>query len=265
MVHEAQRAGLNFDEEKLRALSCISHEEPLLEPNDTETQKTDLVPAPTIEIDPASPSPNSNLHVSPLDQRFTKDAKAKEVHFNVDKEFDTTSEHHHHRHHHHLTSKFHMHLHTAAVSGRIHDVLCFRNGASHLSVVSWNIMEFLPFRRMDLQEDGSWKSIAWPLPKGEVRDIPADAVIHNSVIKRMENDADYRPGNLIVGGGGRGVRKAPKEMGIGKWVVCKEEGNLIGECVARKEKPERKKSDHGNGAPLSMGANGPQGMFLSGK
>lgn len=49
-------------------------------------------------------------------------------------------------------------------------------------------MEYLPFRRMDLQEDGSWKAIIWPLPKGEVRDIPNNALIHGSVIKRMEAD-----------------------------------------------------------------------------
>lgn len=97
------------------------------------------------------------------------------------------------------------HLHSAAIRGRIHvscasafvtklttdsrqDVLQFRNGATQLGTVSWNLMEYLPFRRMDLQEDGSWKAIIWPLPKGETRDIPADALIHGSVIKRMEAD-----------------------------------------------------------------------------
>jgi hypothetical protein len=123
-------------------------------------------------------------------------------------------------------------------------------------------MEYLPFRRMDLQEDGSWKSITWPLPKGEVRDIPADAIIHSSVIRRMETDASYRPGNLIVGGGGRGVRRAPEEMGAGKWVVCKEEGDPIGECYVRAEKPERKKTVEPI-TPMSVAANRPQGMFLS--
>ena len=103
-------------------------------------------------------------------------------------------------------------------------------------------MEYLPFRRMDLQEDGSWKSITWPLPKGEVRDIPADAIIHTSVIKRMEADPKYRPGNLIVGGGGRGVRHALKELGIGKWLCKKDEGDVISECFVRASLPERMKS-----------------------
>jgi hypothetical protein len=98
-------------------------------------------------------------------------------------------------------------------------------------------MEYLPFRRMDLQQDGTWKAIRWPLPKGETRDIPANATIHCSVIKRMRADPTYRPGNLIVGGGGRGVRRAPEELGMGKWVVACEHGHQVGECFVRKEPP----------------------------
>ena len=101
--------------------------------------------------------------------------------------------------------------------------------------MSWRIMEFLPFRRMDLQPDGSWKSIRWPLPKGEVRDIPHDAKIHHSALRRMEADENYRPGNLIVGGGGRGVRRAPKHLGTGEWVVLREEGDPTGEVLVRKK------------------------------
>ncbi|KAI9695136.1 MAG: hypothetical protein M1820_008904 [Bogoriella megaspora] len=97
----------------------------------------------------------------------------------------------------------------------------------------WNIMEYLPFRRMDLQADGSWKSINWPLPMGEVRDIPDDALIHGSVIKRMQTDPKYRPGNLICGGGGRGVKKAPAKYGMGEWKVFKEEGDIVGEVYVR--------------------------------
>jgi len=37
-----------------------------------------------------------------------------------------------------------------------------------------------------------------------------------------------------VGGGGRGVRVAPKELGMGEWVVLKEEGHPIGEIWMRK-------------------------------
>ena len=112
---------------------------------------------------------------------------------------------------------------------RIHDCLDFKGGLSMGSVLSWRIMEYLPFRRMDLQEDGSWKPIRWPLPCGEVRDVPENVRVHGSVIRRMREDQSYRPGNLIVGGGGRGCRVAPEEHGIGKWVCVSGNEGHIGE------------------------------------
>ncbi len=87
---------------------------------------------------------------------------------------------------------------------------------------------------MDLRDDGSWRPIRWPLPCGEVRDIPANARVHGSVIRRMQQDATYRPGNLIVGGGGRGVRLAPEQYGIGEWVCAEREGCPVGEVWVRK-------------------------------
>ncbi|KAK3400771.1 hypothetical protein B0T20DRAFT_494821 [Sordaria brevicollis] len=123
----------------------------------------------------------------------------------------------------HSLSPFHQmitHCHTA----RIHDSLSFSCGLSFGSVLAWKAMEYLPFRRLDLSEDGSWKPIRWPLPCGEVRDIPENARVHGSVIKRMQMDEHYRPGNLIIGGGGRGVRKAGAEHGMGEWVCVKGRG-----------------------------------------
>ncbi|KAF2109025.1 hypothetical protein BDV96DRAFT_503300 [Lophiotrema nucula] len=257
MVREAQRAGLNFDDDKLRALNC-SHVLPD-GPPEPENRHTTLAQIPTIEIDPGSPMPTS------------PGVEAKRAHFgdhltatNGEKTVngvghDEEQEKEKESHHQHHLSHFHKHFHTAGTQGRIHDVLQFKNGVAWSSVVSWNIMEYLPFRRMDLQEDGSWKSITWPLPKGETRDIPERATIHSSVIKRMEADSTYRPGNLIVGGGGRGVRHAPKEMGIGKWLVTREEGDPVGECYVRAEKPVRKKTEPV--APISVAPTGPQGMF----
>ena len=134
-----------------------------------------------------------------------------------------------------VRTKLHRHLHLGATQGCMHDVLKFKNGTPVTGVMAWNIMEHLPFRRMDLQKDGSWKSIRWPLPMGEVRDIPEGAAIHNSAIRRMENNESYRPGNLIIGGGGRGVRVAPKEYGIGDWEVLREKGDPVGECMVRKK------------------------------
>lgn len=70
---------------------------------------------------------------------------------------------------------------------------------------------------------------------GETRDIPLNAQIHHSVIKRMECNPHYRPGNLIVGGGGRGVRTANKKYGIGEWEVYKNKGDPIKETCRRKD------------------------------
>lgn len=42
-----------------------------------------------------------------------------------------------------------------------HDCLKLGQGLSALSVMSWSIMEWIPFKRMDLRDDGSWKPIRW--------------------------------------------------------------------------------------------------------
>src|SRR5689334_9013999 len=63
MVREAQRAGLNFDDDKLRALNCV-HDEPARTRDPTpipvpETHHSTISQIPTIEIDPASPAPDA--------------------------------------------------------------------------------------------------------------------------------------------------------------------------------------------------------------
>jgi hypothetical protein len=243
MVREAQKAGLDMDEEKLEALNCWYDEDEYL----ATRPQADV---PTIEIDPGSPAPVNEANGT----NDINGATQKEI---IDEENYAS--------HHHTPpdTEFHKHYHFAATRGRIHDVLQFKNGASGPSVVSWNIMEYMPFRRMDLREDGTWKAIIWPLPKGETRDIPANAVIHSSVIKRMLADPNYRPGNLIVGGGGRGVRHAPKDMGIGKWVIACEHGHPVGECLVRKEPPVRRKTE--DSATMPGGAMGMQGNYFAGR
>jgi hypothetical protein len=244
MVREAEKAGLEFDDEKLEALHCWYDETEYL----ASQQQTNV---PTIEIDPGSPPPTG-------DHNDPNGATNGTIHKDFIDEENFASHHHTHP-----DTLFHKHFHFAATKGRIHDVLQFKNGASAASVVSWNIMEYMPFRRMDLREDGTWKAIIWPLPKGETRDIPANAVIHSSVIKRMLADPTYRPGNLIVGGGGRGVRRAPKDQGIGKWVVQCEDGHPVGELLTRKEPPQRKKTDDSTTMPA--GAMGMQGNYFAGR
>ena len=119
--------------------------------------------------------------------------------------------------------------------GIVHDCLTYGGGVSAFSTLAWRLMEYLPFRRMDLQPDGSWKPIRWPLPFGEVRDIPHDAQIHACAIRRMQIDPDYRPGNLIIGGGGRGMKRAPEKYGIGEWEICKHEGDPVRQTYVRKK------------------------------
>ncbi|PLB36910.1 T6SS phospholipase effector Tle1-like catalytic domain-containing protein [Aspergillus candidus] len=129
---------------------------------------------------------------------------------------------------------FHEVLHETMARGIVHDSLSYGGGLSRFSTFIWRLMEFLPFRRMDLRPDGSWEPISWPLPRGEVRDIPDDAQIHISVIQRMERDPTYRPGNVIVGGGGRGVKRAPEEYGIGEWKPFRHEGDPVRATFVRK-------------------------------
>ncbi|KAL4741638.1 hypothetical protein BDV11DRAFT_56038 [Aspergillus similis] len=142
------------------------------------------------------------------------------------------------------SQRFRAALYASSTEGLLHDCLSFNSGLSPLSVLTWRLMEYLPFRRMDLQEDGSWEPIRWPLPCGEVRDIPNDAQIHVSAIRRMKQDPNYRPGNLILGGGGRGVRRAPEEYGIGEWVVKAHEGDPVREIYVRKSVAKMCKDDH---------------------
>lgn len=128
--------------------------------------------------------------------------------------------------------------------GIVHDCLTYGGGVSFFSTLSWRLMEYLPFRRMDLQSDGSWKPIRWPLPCGETRDIPDDAQIHICAIHRMQMDPRYRPGNLIIGGGGRGVKRASEKDGIGQWEVCKHEGDLVRQTYIRKKADTACVEDH---------------------
>lgn len=214
MVREAQQAGLRFDDEKMKRLQCHDDDFDMFSamPKNTLGANGGL-DIPEVQVTGTPGSENG-----PVVAQGSSDEKALAEQWSE------------------LTPKsaFLVALHVAATKGKLHDCLEYNNGLPVTSVLSWKMMEYLPFRRMDLQPDGSWKSISWPLPKGEVRDIPEDAWIHHSAIRRMENNESYRPGNLIVGGGGRGIKKAAKKHGIGQWEIFKEEGHPIGETLVRK-------------------------------
>ncbi|KAL8892314.1 MAG: hypothetical protein Q9215_000713 [Flavoplaca cf. flavocitrina] len=215
MVREAQRAGLELDRDKMMQLHCCDEDPRMLDARFSSTKPETGPQVPTFEV--TAPS-QPDLFRSPRSEQ-----EVPGWHTGMEPESPQMSE-------------FHKRLHHSATKGVLHDCLQYHNGLPRTSVLSWKLMEYMPFRRMDLKEDGSWQAITFPLPMGEVRDIPEDAKIHHSALRRMEANEDYRPGNLIVGGGGRGVRKAPKELGIGKWTVHKNKGDPVGEVLVRERK-----------------------------
>ncbi|KAL1964165.1 hypothetical protein VTN77DRAFT_7253 [Rasamsonia byssochlamydoides] len=213
MVQEAQRAGLQFDPKKLKQFECceeyVGEVSPIREGQE---------PTWTSCQDPES-------HGERGDGPNTISIKVSN---NEDDRNQSVSSY-----------RFRNALELSSTKGVLHDCLKYGEGLPWPSVLSWRIMEYLPFRRMDLQPDGSWKPIRWPLPCGEVRDIPNDAQIHVSAIRRLKADPNYRPGNLIIGGGGRGVKRAPPGYGIGEWVVFKDEGDPVRETYIRKSEAKK--------------------------
>jgi uncharacterized protein (DUF2235 family) len=82
-----------------------------------------------------------------------------------------------------------------ALRGLIHDSLTFGSGSGFFTVLLWKIMEFLPIiTRWELDGD-KWKNVRFPLNKGAYRDIPKDAVLHESLINRLRNIPAYCPEN----------------------------------------------------------------------
>jgi hypothetical protein len=222
MIREAQKAGLNFDPQKLIELGVA---EEIEESQELERGRADSN-LPGIRIDLSSPSPPE----SPTDVNGEPSTRKLEEGEDANNEKGTPSSDGEKPG---ARQRFHNMIHKASVA-RIHDSLEFSSGLGFGPVLSWKVMEYMPFRRMDLQPDGHWKPIRWPLPCGETRDIPHTARIHGSVIRRMQEDPKYRPGNLIVGGGGRGVRVAPSELGIGEWECIQEPGDPIGEVWVKR-------------------------------
>ncbi|KAI3342541.1 hypothetical protein F4824DRAFT_495492 [Ustulina deusta] len=220
MIRQAEKAGLSFDPEKLIEMGLA--EAIINQDNNTNTNGAHHgsggeTQVPDIRIDVSSPSPMA----SPDQPDHIRENWS---HFHI-KDFGNTAEA--------PRRQFHEMMHKAHIA-RIHDSLEFSSGLGVVPVISWKFMEYLPFRRMDLQADGSWKPIRWPLPGGETRDIPHTARIHGSVIRRMNQDQCYRPGNLIVGGGGRGMRIAPDEFGIGEWECVEGHGDPVDEVWIKK-------------------------------
>ncbi|KAK0729633.1 hypothetical protein B0H67DRAFT_479422 [Lasiosphaeris hirsuta] len=240
MVREAMRAGLHFDMDKVIEMGCAEAYDDIGNnsargrystegeaPNGTKDEAAEQLPIPNIMVrSPSTSTPKMFQNAS-----FQQKSEFKEPFRPAASEDSSQGDSEH-------SPTFREMLHRAHTS-RIHDSLDFDCGLGWSAVLAWKMMEYIPFRRMDLTETGAWKPIRWPLPCGEVRDIPENARVHFSVIRRMEQDEKYRPGNLIVGGGGRGVRHAPQKHGIGEWICVGEEGDHIGEVWMKKSVVEK--------------------------
>ncbi|RYP70740.1 hypothetical protein DL771_005235 [Monosporascus sp. 5C6A] len=221
MIREAMRAGLNFDPEKLVDMGIIESLEAAYAFEKANENHNAHVGT-DIRIHVSSPGPHESpkSNVDRVDWGHVNNKSEQDDCKGTGEECRDEN-------------PFHQMLHKAHLAP-IHDSLTFSSGLGRLTVMNWKLMEYLPFRRMDLQPDGSWKPIRWPLPCGEVRDIPHTARVHGSVIRRMKLDETYRPGNLILGGGGRGTRIAPKDRGIGEWECVQDRGDPIGEIWVKK-------------------------------
>ncbi|RDA96275.1 hypothetical protein CP533_1680 [Ophiocordyceps camponoti-saundersi (nom. inval.)] len=206
IVREAIRAGLPFDADKVRQLGCMH--------DAAELYATGAAQGSGKKKDKSQQQANPDIRV---EDEATGGRRPVEMDDDNDNVINGNQ-----------GADFEEQMHKAHTS-RIHDSLVYGGGLGILAVTGWKVMELMPFRRMDLQHDGSWKPIRWPLPRGEVRDVPPNVRVHGSVIRRLQQDETYRPGNLIIGGGGRGVRRAPPEYGIGEWVCVAEHGDPIGE------------------------------------
>ncbi|KAL4864674.1 hypothetical protein BDV12DRAFT_175879 [Aspergillus spectabilis] len=224
MVQEAQAAGLEFDAQKMKQFECLEEFEGDYSPirEDIKWQKSWC----------EDPAHDRHDHHGQNGKQKEKETELYQA-LNGDRKQPSSS-----------SQRFKAALYASSTEGLLHDCLAFGNGLPHLSVITWRLMEYLPFRRMDLREDGSWEPIRWPLPCGETRDIPNEAQIHVSVIRRMKKDPKYRPGNLILGGGGRGVRFAPEEYGMGEWVVKDHEGDPVREIYVRKSVSKMCQDEH---------------------
>lgn len=132
------------------------------------------------------------------------------------------------------STHFHEALRQSSTEGLLHDRIGFGEGVSPISVLAWRLMEYLPIRRSDMQPDGSWKLCHWPLHRGKPRSIPSNALIHGSAIHRLQSNQEYRPGNMVIGGGGRTAKDAPVEFGIGQWEILRHKGDPTRETYTRK-------------------------------
>lgn len=122
----AIKSGLRFNEDKMKKLGCWEY-------TMEAARKTHAPDIPTIEV---SNAPDKTPKQQEINDRLSKDMQIA------------------------MQTSFKERMHRA-ITGKIHDCLEFGHGTPRISVLIWRMMEWLPFRRMDLLEDGSWKPIRW--------------------------------------------------------------------------------------------------------
>ena len=115
IVHEAQKAGLEFDPEKMEIFDCL------------DGSSAAAVNLPTIEVSTTGTEGKEEI---------------KEVELGNREFFKTILE-------------------ETATKAVLHDCLRFNGGLSWGGTFRWRLMEYLPFRRLDLADDGKWKPIRW--------------------------------------------------------------------------------------------------------
>ena len=123
IVREAKKSGLAFDEEKMRSLHCWDDSE--------EVKERELVHVPTIE-----------LLVSPTEEKAVNEV--------ADGNREARG-----------APTFKSYLLKASTKSVLHDCLELGQGLPIASVLRWRIMEWIPFRRLDLTDTGKWKPIRW--------------------------------------------------------------------------------------------------------
>lgn len=121
IVHEAQKAGLEFDPEKMEIFDCL----------DGSDEAGASVQVPTIEV---SATGSEGKVVNPQNVELGNKAYFKQI------------------------------LEETALRATLHDCLRFGGGLSWGGTFRWRLMEYLPFRRLDLAKDGRWKPIRWFVP-----------------------------------------------------------------------------------------------------
>ncbi len=134
MVHEARRAGLRFDEEKMIEMRCLDPEAytndgPALGDNSNGHNDDDDAIAPDADVPTFKISGVDSPSISGTGAAVNNHAGA----------IARTK-----------PTEFQENLRKAATKGVLHDCLEFGQGLPVLSVASWKMMEYLPFKRMDL-------------------------------------------------------------------------------------------------------------------